>query len=226
VVAAGLHLVERSAPSVYDGLPPPEGPYRYTSPPPTLASSNQPPLAGTLSLTARDGQVAPGGLQTADGQAALFWTPGALRTSPSGQGVTVTIEPVPPPLPVPAYEMRGNVYRFAAVEAPSGAPVTVARPVHVTIRFPPGPFERLQWFDGRAWHRLENLQLTGSYATAAIPGLGDVAATAALGSPRPTRLTALDLLSRRPGAAPVGAAAVAVLLAVAAIGRTLRRRRK
>lgn len=224
-MAASLHIAERSAPSIYDGLPPPEGPYRYTSPPPTLASSNQPPLAGTLSLTVQDGQVAPGGLQTADGQAALFWTAGALRTSPSGQGVTLSIQPVAAPLPVPGYEIRGNVYRFAALEAPSGAPVTIAKPVHVTLRFPPGPFEQLQWFDGRAWHRLRNLQLTGSYATAAIPALGDVVATAALGARGSTRLTAADLLRRLPAAAYLGAAAAVVLLAVAAIGRTARRRR-
>ena len=222
-LAAVIHVSTPNAPAVYDGLPPPEGPYRYLSPPPSLASSNQPPLSGVHSLPVQAGEVRGGGLQTDDGQAGIFFEGGALRPSPTAESVMIRIDPISAPPAPPHFVIRGNVYRITALEQPTGAPVRIARSIQVTLRFPPGPFGQLQLFDGRSWHQLRLSRITGSYASASLSRFGDVAVTEPYG--RATRLTFLDLVRRLPTSA-AAAVSAAVILVVLTLGAVIRGRRR
>jgi len=198
---ATLHFVAPSLPDIYDGLPPPEGPYHYESPPPALASSNQPALSGMLTLSVQGGQVRAAGVQTDDGQAAIFFDAGTLKVPPTAQNITIRIEPLQstPPQPSPLM-IIGNVYRISASTEPEGRSVTLGKPLQVILRTPPGAYRTLQSYDGSHWHVLRVGRVTGHYVTASLPILGDVAATtAAARTGSHSRLSALDLIHRIQG---------------------------
>jgi len=191
VLALILH--GRPPVALFDGLPLPEAPYRYVNPPPDQASSNQPPLSGQVTLPVTNGQVPGGGVQTGDGQVLVFFGLGSLRTSSSATSVTLRIDPLTnPPAPPSGSQIRGNVYGITATEQPGGAPVTVVHGYNVTIRYPPGPFKELQFYDGSSWHAVRT-STTGSnpYAGAVLTALGDLAATAPAGATGESLLSVL-----------------------------------
>lgn len=185
LVAALLH--GGTHPPIYDGLPSPEAPYRYVNPPPDLASSNQPPFSAQATLPVDKGKVPGGGLQTDDMQVLVFFGLGALEVGREAQSVLIRIDPVTqPPSPPAGSQIRGNVYRITVVEQPSGTSAMVVTSLHVRLRYPPGPFEELQFYDGTTWHILPTLPAgSGSpYAAANPAALGEFAATAPAGGQR------------------------------------------
>ncbi len=101
ILAAALRGPAAHSP-IFDGLPLPQPPYRYCSPPANLGSSNQPPLTGQGSLPLENGQLGGGTVRTADGQLTVSIGRDGLKASPVAASVTVWLDPVcdlvaPPP---------------------------------------------------------------------------------------------------------------------------------
>jgi hypothetical protein len=73
------------------------------------------------------------------------------------------------------------------VAQPGGAPVTLASSYHLTLRFPPGAFNEIQYHDGSGWRALQTLRAPGGdpYASTNAPGFGEYAATAPAGAAAP-----------------------------------------
>jgi hypothetical protein len=184
--AAALFHGRVAGPPVYDGIIVPPEPYRWESPPPNLKAGNKPPLSGEATLPVLNGQVAGGGVQTADNQIVIYFGPGAFKAPAAATSVKCTIEPDPnPPAPPAGVEIRGNVYRISCVGQPGGGPVAVVSTYHLTMRFPSGAFKEIQYSDGRGWRALATLRAPGGdpYASANAPGFGEYAATAPSGAP-------------------------------------------
>jgi len=192
ILAAALRGPAAHSP-IFDGLPLPQPPYRYCSPPANLGSSNQPPLTGQGSLPLENGQLGGGTVRTADGQLTVSIGRDGLKASPDAARVTVRLDPVcdlvaPPPGAI----ILGNVYRIAAVEEPSGAPVVVARAYALILVYPPGPLGELEIYDGASWRPLPTRHSSfNSAASADLTMLGEVAAVAPVGGE-----TILGLLTR------------------------------
>ena len=222
-LAVAVLLPTGPRPALFDGLPLPQAPYRYVNPPRDLASSNQPPGSGQTTLPVENGQVPGGGVQTSDGQVLVYFGLGALRASSGAQSVTIRIEPVTdPPAPPPGSQLRGNVYRVGATEKPSGAAVTVVRGYNITMRYPPGPFQELQFYDGSSWHPLRTTTVSGNpYAGATPTALGEIAATAPAGAGGESLLTILAHLMES-----YGLLAFIIVFGGIAVAQEIRRRRR
>jgi hypothetical protein len=220
-VAVLLPSGPRSA--LYDGLPLPQAPYRYVNPPPDLASSNQPPGSGQATLPVQNGQVPGGGVQTSDGQVLVYFGVGALGASSSAQSATIRVDPVTdPPAPPAGSQIRGNVYRVSGTEQPSGAAVTVVHGYNITMRYPPGPFKELQFYDGTSWHALRTTSVNGNpYAGATPTALGQIAATAPAGAGGESLFTILARLVES-----YGLLAFIIVFGGIAVAQEIRRRRR
>jgi hypothetical protein len=230
VVALGLALAallhtRASSPPLYDGLPLPQAPYNYCTPPANLKSSNKPPSGGQAAFPIQTGRVAGGGVQTGDAQVVVFIGLDSLQASPGTTSVLVSVEPVcdAPPPPPPGAELRANVYRINAVEQPSGGQVTVTSSYHLTMRYPPGGFKELQFYDGTAWHPVKTtLAPSGNpYAGAVLNAFGEVAATAAPGQGGDSILTVAARYLEG-----FGILALVILFGIIAVVQEVRRRRR
>jgi hypothetical protein len=144
-----------------DGFAPPP-PYRWVSPPPSLAATNQQPSRGTFDilLDPLTGSEA-GVFSTDDGQASLALGQGAIATTGNDTSVTLEIVPLAPARgsTVPrGMELTGNVYRVTATYRPSGAPVErLQKPGQLVLAYP-APADGLtrrhtliQSSDARVW---------------------------------------------------------------------------
>jgi hypothetical protein len=208
---------------VYDGIIVPPEPYRWESPPPNLAAGNKPPQPGETTLPVLNGQVAGGGVQTGDSQIVIYFGPGAFKAPPGATSVKCTVAPDPNPPASPAgTEIRGNVYRITCVGQPGGGPVTVVSTYHLTMRFPPGAFKEIQYYDGSSWRALPTLRAPGGdpYASVNAPGFGEYAATAPTGAPGDSIFTVLGRYAEF-----YGILAFVVIFGVIAIIQEVRRRR-
>lgn len=225
-LAAGLVLASLlhgtgPKPPLYDGIALPQPPYRYVSPPPGLRD-NKPPESGEATFPVRGGRVIGGGVATADNQVTVFLPLDAFRIAAGTQSVRVRIEPVQnPPAPPPGAEIRGNVYLISAIQQPSGAAADLLAVYAVTMRFPPGPFQRLQFYDGTAWRPLDSHTLgSDPYARANFDMLGELAATAAPGASVSIFTTLLRLVEG------YGLLAFIIVFGIIAVVQEVRRRRK
>jgi hypothetical protein len=140
-------------------------PYRYVSPPPNLASSNQQPagVTKTVKLSQAGGS---GYVFTPDGQAAVIMGNRTFKDIPGAQGQTgvlMKIEPLNPAtlgtLPT-GKQASGNAYRVTATIQPSGTPITqFGAAVTITLIYPPvasagvtPPPRTIMWSkDGSSW---------------------------------------------------------------------------
>ena len=223
VGAAMLHGI--GVPPVYDGISVPPAPYRYVSPPPNLASGNQPPLSGETTLPAPGGCVAGGGVQTEDAQVITFWGPCTLRAPSGASSVKCTITPVQnPPSAPPGIEIRGNLYSINCVGQPGNGPVKLTSTFHLTLRIPPGTVNDIRYWDGQTWHNLTTLFAPGGdpYASVNAPGFGEYAAMARNGAS--TSNSIFSDLSRY--LEFFGILALVVIFGVIALVQEIRRRRQ
>src|SRR5438128_4688589 len=127
LAAAALLHGRLAAPPVYDGIVVPPEPYRWESPPPNLRAGNKPPLSGDTTLPVLNGQVAGGGVQTADNQVVIYFGPGTFKAPAGSQTVTCNIAPdrsTPPP--PPGGEIPRNADRIGSVAQRGGATVSLA----------------------------------------------------------------------------------------------------
>jgi hypothetical protein len=184
-VAAALLHAQGAAPPVFDGIIVPPEPYRWVSPPPSLASGNKAPLPGEVTLPVRDGQVFGGSVQTGDNQVIMSFGVGLVKVSSSAQSIKCTVVPVATPPPPPSgAEIRGNVVRIGCVEQASGAALTAVGTFRLTLRFPPGGVKEVQFYDGTAWHALATTRAPGGAPfVGVVPNaFGDFAVTAPPGA--------------------------------------------
>ncbi len=79
-------------PGFYDGLAPPS-PYRWVSPPPSLAAGNQAPLSGHGVDPVLGGSTAPFTTYTNDGQVIVSFLPASFKIGPDTKQVTIKITP-------------------------------------------------------------------------------------------------------------------------------------
>jgi hypothetical protein len=122
-----------------DGFAPPP-PYRWVSPPPTLAEGNESPAPATASVEVAAGQSQPATISTPDLQASLFLVAGAFDLPGGATSVKVDVEPrAPDPqarLP-DGLELAGNAYVFAARAVPGEqALVQLQREATVVLVYP------------------------------------------------------------------------------------------
>jgi hypothetical protein len=224
LVAAGLLHGRMAAPPVYDGIIVPPEPYRWVSPPPNLAAGNKAPQSGEATLPIQNGQVSGGGVQTGDNQVIIYFGPGTFKAPAGATSVKCSIVPDQnPPAPPSGAEIRGNDYQVSCVGEPGGVPVTVGSNYHLTMRFPPGAFQEIQYYDGTSWHALTTLRAPGGdpYASVNAPGFGEYAATAPSGAPGPSAFSDLGRYL-----AFYGILAFVLLFGAIAIIQEVRRRRR
>jgi hypothetical protein len=228
------HLSPLARHPVLDGFGT-QQPYRWVSPPPNQAATNQKPAAASMILRLADG--ASGYVFTPDGQAALivgkrtFQGPGAAGQT----GVLVTISPLDPrtlgKLP-PRLEASGNAYLVKTSFQPSGQAISAfTAPVTLLLIYPaiassgirPPPRTILWSKDGVRWKEFptqDSHQGLQAVATIRSPGYF-VVATAPISAAATTnsrlRLLAIGIM--------VGLA-VFVLAGIAYVLRTRRREAK
>jgi hypothetical protein len=139
VVSGSLSPLARRP--VLDGFAPPP-PYRWISPPPDLAPSNERPAAGSFSLalhpqTGSEAKV----LATSDVQVSLAVALGTFPPAAGKDSVKVSIRPLAPSSAAdspPGYAFSGNVYQIQAAYSPGGPAVrTLRKPGQLTLFYPP-----------------------------------------------------------------------------------------
>ncbi len=211
VAAAVLHG-QRTVPPIFDGIILPAAPY------------NQPGQPGKITYPVANGQVGGGGFQTNDNQVVMYFAPGVLIPPPGAQAMDCAITAVtgPPAAPHGAL-IRGNVYQVRCVGQPGSGTVTVTGTYHLTLRFPPGAFKEIQFYDGSAWQPLTTLRSPAGdpYASVNAPAFGDFAATAPPGAGGDSILTILGRYIEF-----YGILGFVIVFGVIAIIQEVRRRRK
>jgi hypothetical protein len=140
-----------------DGYTPPP-PYRWVSPPPNLAKTNQVPTGGTTTIGLTDGSSDAAGAFTDDGQITVSFNPGTFSDSTGQTGVQVQITPLVPQPASPAGVIAdGNVYSMKATYVPNGKPATVLHtPVLLDMRYPSHKPDAIYRIDGKNWTPLDN----------------------------------------------------------------------
>lgn len=194
--------------------------YRWVSPPPELASTNQAPGTGLFELPLREGGVGTQVLFTPDNQVTVVTDNGSIGASSKQRTAELVVQPVDPAgLAPPGGDLAafGNAYRIIATYQPSGDRVRGFDPPIQTILVYPATstlhantHELLYSPDGEAWEALETTDSPGQQQAAAdVPGPGFVLVA---GVPAPSSPSASGA---EPGASS-GTPTLAVALLVAA----------
>jgi hypothetical protein len=137
------HLSLTARGPLLDGVGTNPPPYRWVSPPPSLASSNQKPssLRASIPLNPQTGSEA-NVWTTSDAQVSLGLDTGAIPPVPGQSSAKLTITPQAPgrTLTVPGgLTLVGNVYRIRIVYEPSGTEITTYAKSGVLVIAYPGP---------------------------------------------------------------------------------------
>jgi hypothetical protein len=156
------------APGFYDGIAPPQS-YRWVSPPPAFASTNQQPLSGHSAIkVGSNGVVSPGSVYTQDGQAYISFTQGTFATPPDRGPVTVDIRPVASyPDPGQTY-VATNVYCVT-----SSSPLAQGAVVLVTLQYSanvPAPSDVYGYQGDGPWRKIGSTGSAAPYYVAARSG--------------------------------------------------------
>ena len=182
---------------ILDGNPIPQ-PYRWVTPPPSLAKGNKPPNSGRFSIKFDHGRLVAGVFSTNDQQATVVCSQGAIPQKDSAKSVRLIVRPVDPASvaqPRGGLSVLGNVYRVAAAYDPSGDPVTTFRKRPLVVLVYPAlithGFRRSLMFspDGKSWSPLKTTDDPTSFqASATVSHLNGYFAVATNGtvSPVPT----------------------------------------
>jgi hypothetical protein len=179
-----------------DGLGP-LAPYRWVTPPPELADTNQPPSSGRFDVTLGAQGSEPATFVLSDNQATFILPEGVFRAKAGQIQVRLRVDPVDPATlgpPPSGTTVFGNAYRLRASYQPSGEPVTELRaPIDAYLVYPvtatltSANHQVATSGDGRAWtledgtdsHALQQVE-------GPVPALGYVQVVGVLGSPSPS----------------------------------------
>lgn len=174
------------------------GPYRWVTPPPDLAATNEQPASGAFTLVITDAGTLPSTFVTTDNQATLSFAKGAIPAHGDATEAHVAVVPEdpatldPPPGELTAF---GNAVHVGATYAGGGSVPTFGARVDVSLVYPAtltlhaASHELLWSADGNGWRRLRSKDAAVlQQVTASIPGPGYVlvAAVATTVSPTPS----------------------------------------
>ncbi|GAC1400624.1 MAG: hypothetical protein NVSMB52_14250 [Chloroflexota bacterium] len=130
---AGIWSFVPLSPPLYDGLTFPSEPYRYLHPPPGNQTSIPPRSTSfTQKITGKVSPLTVVLTGERPPQARLILNDGALAVHPGTTSVSITIQPVPAPVPPPGGTIDGNVYRFSVTDK-RGTDVPLTRNAEVSI---------------------------------------------------------------------------------------------
>jgi hypothetical protein len=183
LAALSGHLSPLARGPLLDGIGPPQ-PYRWVSPPPDLASNNQPPSSGVFHIPLDAGGSRPEVFVTSDNQVTVIVPKGAFDSKPGQIEVTLTIDPLDPTtLSSPGNHLTifGNAYRLRATYQPSGDEANPALPLDVVMLYPVTPnlhasVHKLHTSpDGKTWEAQDGSDsLAQQQAEGPMPTLGYV----------------------------------------------------
>ena len=153
------------APGFYDGIAP-QQPYRWVSPPPPFAATNQPPQPGhATAKVGAAGTVDAGSASTQDGQAAVSFTLGTFTVPADRSPVTIDVTPQPA-FPNPgAVKLATNVYCVAAT-----SPLAAGKSALLTLQFSSqlsAPSDVYEYTGAGPWRKLGNAGSAAPYYIAA-----------------------------------------------------------
>lgn len=167
---------------ILDGLAP-VAPYRWVSPPPELAASNQPPASGTFEVPLRPSGSEPAVFITPDNQVTLVIDRNAFPARGEDRVVRLSVTPLDPatlsslPNRLSAF---GNALELRATYEPSGRPVRHMRqPIDVfavypvTLELHATTHELLRSDEGATWTSLGSQDSAGlQQVTASVSEFG------------------------------------------------------
>lgn len=199
--------------------------YRWVSPPPELASTNQPPSVGRFELPLRNAGVGTQVLFTDDNQVTVVVEGGAIGPSPGQRSVRLVVEPVDPATLAPPGDglaAFGNAYRLTASFQPSGNRIEAFdRPIQMIVVYPAtstlhaNAHDVLYSRDGEAWSPLDTNDSPGlQQAEARMPAPGYLLVAGVPATPSPSGSGAVDAGG---SAAPPLAVALLVAAGVALV---------
>jgi hypothetical protein len=188
------HLSPLARGPLLDGLGPIN--YRWVNPPPPLASTNQPPAAGSFPLT-----LAPDGVQgqvvfTADSQATVIVATGSIPAREGEKAVELTVKPLDAGVlgaPPDGLTMFGNAYQIGATYTPTGKKIReLGEPLDVILVYPATStlhattHELLYSADGTSWERIDSTDSASQQqAEGNVPGFGYVVVAGVLSTLAP-----------------------------------------
>jgi hypothetical protein len=166
-----------------DGLGPVN--YRWVTPPPELASTNQAPSAGRFDLELSAQGVGTQVVFTSDSQVTVVIDEGSIGPAPDAASVVLRVDPVDPAdlgAPGGGLEPFGNAYELSASYRPSKDTVDrLDRPVQVIVLYPAtstlhaNAHDLLHSTDGETWQALESTDAPAQQQVEAqVPDLGYV----------------------------------------------------
>jgi hypothetical protein len=178
-----------------DGLGPLN--YRWVSPPPELASTNQPPSSGRFDLPLGEDGVGTQVVFTSDSQVTIVVDDGSIGPARGEDSAQLLVDPIdpaglaPPPGDLVAF---GNAYSIAATYRPSRDEVRgLDRPIQAILLYPATStlhatsHDMLFSADGEAWETLETVDSPGQQqAQADVPDLGYVMVAGVPAPPSPS----------------------------------------
>jgi hypothetical protein len=219
LASAGVSPLARGP--LLDGLGP-LAPYRWVSPPPELAATNQPPSSGRFEVT-----LGPQGSQAAtfvlsDNQATFILPEGVFAAKAGQVHVRLRVDPVdpatlgPPPNGMSAF---GNAYRLRATYEPGGQAIDeLLAPIDAFLVYPVtatllSPNHRVATSaDGETWTVQEGVDSHAlQQVEGAVPTLGYAQVVGELGTPSPT-------VSAGPGAGSSRTLALGLIVAAVCVG--------
>jgi hypothetical protein len=190
LAALSGHLSPLARGPLLDGIGPPQD-YRWVSPPPDLAASNQPPSAGVFHIAlGLDGSEAATPV-TSDNQVTVIAPQGAFAKKAGQIEVTLKVDPVDPSTlgsPGAGVTIFGNAYRLEATSQPSGDQAKLVFPLDAVLIYPVTPnlhasvHQIYTSADGQAWTAQEGSDsLAQQQAEGPVPELGYVMVAGAAG---------------------------------------------
>ena len=138
LAALSGHLSPLARGPLLDGIGPPQA-YRWVSPPPDLASGNQPPSSGVFHVPLDPNGSRPEVFVTSDNQATVVVPKDAFDGKPGQIEVTLKVDPLDPAtLTSPGKHLTifGNAYRMQATYQPSGDEAPLALPLDGSSSIP------------------------------------------------------------------------------------------
>jgi hypothetical protein len=191
LAALSGHLSPLARGPLLDGIGPPQD-YRWVSPPPDLAASNQPPSAGVFHIAlGPDGSEAATPV-TSDNQATVIVPQGAFAKKAGQIEVTLKVDPVDPATlgsPGAGVTIFGNAYRWEATYQPSGDRAKLVLPLDAVLIYPVTPnlhasvHQIYTSADGQTWTAQEGSDsLAQQQAEGPVPELGYVVVAGGAGA--------------------------------------------
>ena len=177
------HLSPLARRPLLDGIGP-AAPYRWVTPPPELASTNEAPTPGDFTVAMNEKGSRPAVLTTDDAQVTVILTAGTFARSQGAAKVRLTVEPLDPAtlpgVPAKPLEVIGNGYRIGATYEPSGDRVAKAEsPIELILVYPLTPNAHVTSHsvvsspDGTAWATSKGTDSPGiQQAEGPVPTLG------------------------------------------------------